>query len=183
MNKKSIILLSFLATSFLAIGQDRIPVQLRSTQWNINILQPSVNFEKSLTDNQSVAFDLGLTGLASSIGKEPQDAIAYSINPYLSGSFRNYYPRKRVQKELRANSGNYIGVITGYNFGAIADNQDSGTTELSNSFFLGPVWGIQRNYQSGIHFGLSLGPGFAVGQNTDLVFTGVGQFQLGFVIN
>ena len=51
------------------------------------------------------------------------------------------------------------------------------------AFYLGPVWGIQRNYKSGIHLGLSLGAGFITGANTNFDFHGVGSFELGFIIS
>ena len=156
------------------ISQDRIAVELNNTQWNLNLLDPSVSFEKSLGDHQSLTLAAGLTGLADEDGA--------SLNPFVRGSFRNYYLRKRVKKELNPNSGNYVGLLTGYNFDSIADDIEGGTTRQSNSFFLGPVWGIQRNYKSGIHLGLSLGPGFGLGNNSDFYFTGVGSFEFGFVI-
>jgi hypothetical protein len=96
--------------------------------------------------------------------------------------FRNYYPRKRVKKDLLPNSGNYIGLLGGYNFNAIAESAEPGETNNSNAFFMGGVWGIQRNYQSGIHLGLNLGAGFIAGEHIDLGLTGLWSFELGFVI-
>ena len=168
----TILLVGLASTGLWA--QERIPVELQNTQFNLNILNPSLSFEKRINDNQSFTLSAGLTGLGDEDGT--------SLNPFVSGSFRNYYLRKRVQKELRSNSGNYIGVMTGYNFGAITDNIEAGSTRGSNSFYLGPVWGIQRNYKSGIHLGISLGAGFAVNNESDFFFTGVGAFEFGFVI-
>lgn len=171
--------ISILATlfGFLAYGafaQDRIGVELQNTQFNLNILDPSISFEKRINDKQSFTLGAGITGLADEDGS--------SVNPFIHGTYRNYYPRKRVKKELNVNSGNYVGVLTGYSFKAITDNVEAGTTRSSNSYYLGPVWGIQRNYNSGIHLGLSLGSGFAIDQGGDLFFTGLGVFQFGFVI-
>ena len=114
-----------------------------------------------------------------------KDDFFYSFNPFITGSFQHYYQRKFVRKELRQNSGNFIGVSAGYYFDAIADNLDHGTTtERANSFTIGPVWGIQRNYQSGIHLKLSLGPGIGFGENaeSDVFFAPAGGFEFGFVI-
>lgn len=161
-------------------AQERIPVSLSNTQFNINVLDPSVSFEKSINDNQSFTAGVGITLL----GDFEEDEGTLSVNPFIRGSYRNYYPRKRVKKELQPNSGNFIGILTGYNFNAIADNTENGTNNrLSNSYYLGPVWGIQRNYQSGIHLGLSIGGGFGVGSNSDIYFTGIGGVEFGFVIN
>ncbi|MCZ6900124.1 MAG: hypothetical protein O7F74_07785 [Bacteroidetes bacterium] len=183
MLKKTSLLLLAIIISFNLLAQDRIPVELRDTQLNINILNPSVSFEKRLSDKQSLTAS---TGFIITAQYEPdlfgEDFLGISLNPFLRGSFRNYYPRKRVNKELKPNSGNYVGLLTGYIFGAVSDNLDFGTTNQSNSFYIGPVWGIQRNYQSGIHLGLSLGFGFGTGKNMDAALIGLGQFQFGFVI-
>jgi hypothetical protein len=90
--------------------------------------------------------------------------------------------RKKQKKELNYNSGNYVGLRGGYNFRAIAENNEPGTPSTEEAFYLGGVWGIQRNYKSGIHLGFSLGAGFATGRNQNLGFTGLGSFELGFVI-
>ena len=69
----------------------------------------------------------------------------------MQAKFRNYYPRKRVKKELGFNSGNYVGMNVGYVFDEIASN---GPVEVLNTVFFTPVWGIQRNYKSNIHLGV-----------------------------
>ena len=174
MKKPVLVIIILLACTTLVKSQERIPVELSNTQWNLNILDPSVSFEKSLGDHQSFTLAAGLTGLADEDGA--------SLNPFVRGSFRNYYFRKKVKKELNPNSGNYVGLLTGYNFDAIADDIEVGTTRHSNSFFAGPVWGIQRNYKSGIHLGFSIGPGFGIDRDSDFYFTGIGAFEFGFAI-
>jgi hypothetical protein len=178
MNKLFTLLFSF--SLILVNAQDRIPADLSDLQFNINILEPSLSVEKRLSDKQSLTFAAGLTQVT---GEDINDDFAYGISPSISASFRNYYPRKKVKKELRPNSGNYIGLVAGYRFSTIADNLDIGNFESEDAFFMGPVWGIQRNYKSGIHLGLSLGGGFQTGKNTDFSFSGVGSFELGFVIS
>jgi len=155
-------------------GQERTPVQLSNTQLNVNILAPSLLLEKRLTDKNSATFAFGLSPLHGN-GE-------ISINPFFRTSFRNYYPRKTVKKELRPNSGNYIGLVGGYYFGSIASSSDYTNVNQSNSYYVGALWGIQRNYQSGIHLGFSIGSGFGAGENMDLKLTGVGELELGFMI-
>ena len=162
---------------FLASAQDRVPVQLNNTQFNLNILAPGATFEKSINQHQSFTLGAGIT----IIGEFEEDQETLSVNPFVNASYRNYYPRKRVKKDLRANSGNYIGILMGYRLSSIADNAENGlSSRLENLYYMGPVWGIQRNYRSGIHLGLSLGAGFALGSDFD--FTGLGEFEFGFVI-
>ena len=144
-------------------AQDKIPVELKDLQYYVTLLDPGVGLEKKIADRQSVTLNFGLTTLMDEHTGTSSDDFGFSLNPYITGDFRNYYNRKRVKKDLRNNSGNYVALRGGYNFGSIADNVDFGTTEVSNSFYMGPVWGIQRNYQSGIHLGLSLGGGFRSG--------------------
>ncbi len=170
-----LILLSIAALQLAA--QERIPVELVNTQFTINILAPGIGFEYGLNDRQSLTLNAGLSSI---IVTDQTDDVDLFIAPFLQGSFRNYYPRKRVKKTLRPNSGNFIALTTGYNFKPTSDNYtdpDFG----GRGFFIGPVWGIQRNYLSGIHLGLSLGPGLGIGED-GAFFTGVGAFEFGFVI-
>ena len=178
--KFKIVLVLLCCGWFLAGAQDRVPVELNNTQFNLNILDPGITFEKSINHNQSFTLGTGITLL----GDYEEDQERYSVNPFVKASYRNYYPRNRVKKELLPNSGNYVGVLSGYNFDSIIDNLESGeSNELANNtYYIGPVWGIQRNYRSGIHLGFSLGAGFAVGNDSDFDFTGLGEFEFGFVI-
>lgn len=178
--KFKIVLILLCSGWFLADAQDRIPVNLNSTQFNLNVLNPSATFEKSINHHQSFTVGVGITMLSD----YEEDQERYSVNPFMQASYRNYYPRKRVNKELLPNSGNYIGVLTGYNFKSIVDNLESGESNsiADNTYYMGPVWGIQRNYRSGIHLGLSIGGGFAIGSDSEVDFKGIGGFEFGFVI-
>ena len=180
---KNLFLIAIVLTgvSMQAAAQDRVPVELKDSQFFISILDPGVAWEKKVADKQSLRFSFGLTMLADEETNFSDD-FGVSLNPVVTGDFRNYYSRKRVKKDLNPNSGNYVALRAGYIFDAITDNVDFGTTETSQSFFMGPVWGIQRNYKSGIHLGLSLGAGFATGNHTDLRATGIGQFNIGFAL-
>ena len=162
--------------------REKIPVDLKSSQLNLNIIEPSFSFEKRLGDNQSFTTSAGVTWLTET-DSEYYEESPYSINPFVRVSFQNYYKRKMVNKVLNPNSGNYFGVSAGYCFDSIKDNLEFGDTERSISFFIGPVWGIQRNYKSGIHLNLSLGPGIGFGESSDAFITGVGGIEFGFVLN
>jgi hypothetical protein len=151
-------------------------------QINLNVLAPSVTLEKMITGNTSATFGVGLTPLSVDNGTGDTIEPEFSINPFLRASYRNYYPRKQVKKELNPNSGNYIGLVAGYYFDSIAKSSELAMFRQSDSFYMGALWGIQRNYQSGIHLGFSIGGGFGTGQNMDLDFVGVGEFEFGFVV-
>lgn len=176
MQKLWISLIALLAFGVLN-AQERIPVELQSDQLTLSILEPAIAYELKLSQNQSLVFRGGLTVLYEDIIDNNDDP---SLHPFVSGSFRNYYARKRVKKELKPNSGNYIALVGGYIFDNITNEEF--VKEQANSWFVGPVWGIQRNYKSGIHLGLSLGGGFGSGDNMNFDFVGIGGFSLGFVL-
>lgn len=164
-----------------SIAQDRIPVELQQSQFTINVLEPAVMFENKLSDKTSVVASAGLTTLGfydPDVNSNPK----VTLNPFLRVGFRNYYMRKKQKKELNFNSGNYIGLLGGYNFSSIAESNEPGTPNAEEAFYLGAVWGIQRNYKSGLHLGFSLGGGFLTGKNESLGFAGLGAFEFGFVI-
>ncbi len=176
---KKLLIPFFMVYAVCLNGQERIPADLRNGQFYINILEPSLSYEMRLADMQSLLLTAGL----STLGEEDiNEDFALGLIPMLQLDFRHYYPRKKVKKELRPNSGNFVGLVTGYNFASIADNLDFGEFDDEKAFFLGPVWGIQRNYQSGIHLSLILGGGFITGSNTDFDAHGIISFELGFVI-
>ncbi len=176
MNYKNLLILSFLMTlTFISNAQDRVAVTLDTQKLYLNILAPGVEGEFKVSENQSISIEgeLSFALVASS-----NENLLSTLNPSLISSFRNYYQRKKVKKELNNNSGNYIGILTGYTFGPIAGN----VSNTGDVFFTGGVWGIQRNYKSGIHLGLSLGLGITTGNNRDLKGTTVGEFNFGLVL-
>ena len=179
MKKSVCLVLAIFLIPYIGFSQEKIPVQLSNVQLNINLLAPSIILEKSITENTSATFGFGLSPLHDYneiTGNE------ISINPFFRTSFRNYYPRKKVEKELKPNSGNYIAGVAGYYFGSIVNSSDYASFDQSNSYYVGAMWGMQRNYQSGIHLGFSIGSGFGAGENMNLKFVGVGEFELGFTI-
>jgi hypothetical protein len=79
------ILVIALATGH-SFGQDRIPVDLKATQFTVNILEPGVMFENKLTEKTSVVASLGLTTLGyydSNINNNPK----VTLNPFLRADF------------------------------------------------------------------------------------------------
>ena len=174
MKKITILLLTLIFAPMLLLGQERIPVELDKTRVYLNIITPGITLEQGLSERLSLTLGAGLSPLY-------QDEKA-SINPFFRTSFRNYYPRKKVKKELGTNSGNFIGLVGGYYFSPISGTGDTDYFRQANSMYFGALWGIQRNYKSGIHLGFSIGSGFGTGDNMDLDFVGVGEFELGFTL-
>ncbi|MEQ8627667.1 hypothetical protein [Ekhidna sp.] len=163
-------------------------VVLSKNQLNINIAPLSLSYEGKIDDNKSFTASAGIAyafEFASEQGGGTE--TAFIVVPYFTSSIRNYYQRTKVKKSnLQNNSGNYIGLFTSYTLEPFGepDNLTEAVAFLENSNVLtvGPVWGIQRNYASGIHLGLSIGPGFQTGKYIDDNFTLVGEFEFGFVL-
>ena len=162
------------------VAQERIPVELKDLNFTLSILAPSVQLEKSINDKQSIAASFGLNSYYNFSDNSFNGDDGSSIHPMVRADFRNYYPRKRVKKDLRSNSGTYIGLRTGYIFESIAEDDDFVRVDRNNAFFMGAIWGIQRNYQSGIHLGLSLGLGFYTNDDNGFEGDGLGEFRFGF---
>ena len=183
---KKILVISLTIFTFSVQGQK---VELSDNQFNINIAPLTASYERKIDENKSFTLSGGIAYGArfesSSDGGAEGTFIAV---PFMDGSFRNYYKRKRIKKDnLRNNSGNYFGLYTSYSFDALGEpsslNELTAHLENSKVFTIGPVWGFQRNYASGIHFGLSIGPGYTMGEYIESDFTFVGGLEFGFVLN
>jgi len=160
---------------FQSYAQDRIPVQLTDNQFSVNFFAPTLNYERSISDNQTLNFNFGLFDYAAFSN---DDDTEFQLGPSVGVSFRNYYARKKVKKELLPNSGNYFGVTSKYVFGITTND------EIEQSPIIGGVvWGMQRNYQNGFRLGLELGTGLVTGRNVDTGLVPIANFNLGFVIN
>lgn len=100
---KKILTLALCIYSISLFSQDRIPVELQNSKVYLNIITPSIGFEQKVSANQSLLFRGGIR-LHAEVDEETDD-FEGGLLPYAELEFRNYYPRKRVKKELRTNSG------------------------------------------------------------------------------
>ena len=177
-------ILTLLCAAFtLNVAYAQIPVELQDYQINGNFLATGLSMEKRISDNQSITLGLSFTPLYEEYTTGVETHSDFGMGTTLYSSFRNYYDRNRVRKELRKNSGNYVGALVLYNFDVIgADRDVFFDSQFSKVFEAGVVWGFQRNYQSGIHLGLSIGLGVTSGGNQDLDMTIPGTFEFGFVL-
>ncbi len=165
----------------------QVPVELSPTQFTLSVLPLMAHLESKLTDHQSITFGGGLIYSAYYSDVNGEGEFEFYTTPFLTASLRNYYKRKYVRKDnLRQNSGNYVAFLATYQFDTIVDIDGLGVLETDlNSFTLGPVWGFQRNYGSGIHLDLSMGLGYRTGQSNEVIsiekgITFIGGFELGF---
>ncbi|GEM_PF-2642931 len=180
----SITTLLVLQSSFIKAQE---PVDLAPIQFTVSLLPLMAHIEGKVSDKQSLTFGggLGYSAFYSEVNGEGD--FEFFSTPFLTASFRNYYNRKFVRKDnLKQNSGNYIALLGNYQFENLVDLGVLGTGETGlDSFSIGPVWGIQRNYGSGIHLDLSVGVGYRVGQSDEFIeiesgLTLIGGFELGY---
>lgn len=178
----------FFSNRAFSQGQE---VTLDPAQLTVDIFPLIVHIELKLGKKNSFTLGGGLTyNLYFESGSLGRD-----ISPFFTSSLRNYYRRKRVNKSnLRNNSGNYVGILSTYAFNTLVSVDGTIFETDLDSFSVGPVWGFQRNYASGIHLDLSIGPGFITEIHTqndnsrspvyiDSPFTFIGRFEFGFKFN
>lgn len=186
--KRHLILPLFIIFSFSTLAQ--IPVKLSKGQVKLMLIGPGISYETKISEKSSMTIHarLGSELIRHEYAAPSQEPTRwyYAIYPNVTFEKRVYYDRKKVKKKnLLPNSGNYYGMVAGYNFGIIADSFDNPHVQglEDESFFAGPVWGMQRNYRSGFHFGFSIGLGLLRDKHANVKGTGLADLTIGFVIN
>lgn len=191
MKKSPLLTFAFLTFSFIQIqvaAQDR-EVTLDPTQITVSIFPLMLHLEAKVGEKQSITVGGGLAYSLYYQNINGQGNLESYSSPFLTGSFRNYYTRKRVKKDnLKNNSGNYVGLYTFYQFQTPVDVGIGTIDSDLNAISIGPVWGIQRNYANGIHLDLSLGLGYIGYEsdenlNVENRFDIIGGFEFGFRFN
>lgn len=145
--------------------------------FKINIIPLNFSYELATGNQQTITPQVGFH--ANVMGHD--ENFYYSVNPVLSVFYRNYYNmEKRVKKGKRTakNSANYFGGMAIYNFSALTTSMNE-KGDASNFFYIGPMWGIQRNYKSHISLGLYFTMGLAQ-KRFGTVIEGGFEFTFGF---
>lgn len=161
---------------FLICGTS-IYSQTTESQFSLNILTPSAEYELALTDHSTIDVDLG-------IGFGYQESIAgsaFGIFPGFEAQYRYYYNfENRADKNLKTseNSANYITAIASITGG----DPLIGNLRYSSDYgiLIGPAWGLQRVYDSGFKLNLNLGVGYGFDDNDNSYVAPIFGLQLGF---
>lgn len=164
-----VIILIFGCTNVL-VAQGTIEPDLADTQVKATLLPLGLALEQKIGDKQTLNIGVGAQLTFYSYNDSFQGSgTEVFLTPFVTGEFRNYYNRKQVKKELEQNSGNYVALLGGYVMERFGGNDDAVILidSFENSFFIGPVWGMQRNYQTGFHLNLSIGLGYQSGDYLD----------------
>lgn len=178
-----ILFLVLITTTQHSFGQGTIAPELNKTQIRATILSLGVSVEQKLGEKQSFNLIAGMQPGFSSYTEVPGGTeYDFYVAPFVTGEIRNYYNRKYVKKELGPNSGNYVALAAGYNMSRINNDKGKDFYEESyeNSFFVGPVWGIQRNYKNGFHLNFSIGLGYQSGEHLDGAIRTISTGGIGF---
>ena len=153
--------------------------QESTNQFSLNFLIPSVEYEVAVSENATVDAMLGM-GFGyhdASYLDEPE----YGVYPQFQAQYRYYYNfKKRMQKGKKTseNSGNYIAATAIFSSG----EPIIGEMHLNKDYsgFVGPVWGLQRVYNSNFKLNLNLGLGLGFNDRQDTYLSTRIGVQLGF---
>lgn len=175
--KKTLVIIC-MTFSMLGIAQNDA-TSVKGQMFKAKLFMPGIEYEIGLTQKTSLNLAIG-TGL-SVIGGSNRDT-EFGVFPVFGGSYRYYYNfEKRASKNKKTsfNSGNYLALVSSFTstepiIGDIEANIDY-------SLAVGPVWGLQRTYNSKLNIDLQLGLGYAFDDQNNYITPIVG-FSLGWVI-
>jgi hypothetical protein len=157
--KKVYLLLSALLIATALTAQNEQADGVEKAIHKINIIPVSYSWEARVAQTQTVMLQpsFGLNWFSSG-------AVVPAIQ--LNSFFRHYYNfEKRNAKGKRTikNSANWVGAVMGFSFWNAAWSNTVSNDDYIPYWFVGPVWGIQRNYRSHFSLGITLGPTLSVG--------------------
>lgn len=170
---KQILLCLSLLISLTSFAQET------TNQFALNFLIPSVEYETAISENSTIdaMFGFGFGYHDASY----LDEAEYGIYPNFQAQYRHYYNlKKRLEKgkKVSENSGNYIALSGNFSSG----EPIIGEMRLNNDYsgFVGPLWGLQRVYNSNFKLNLNLGFGMGFNDREDPYFATHIGLQLGF---
>lgn len=183
MQRAFFILTFFVVVSSTVFGQES--PELTNTQVRATFLPLGISLEQKVGGMQTIAIAAGLqVSFYAYSDTFAGSGSEFFLAPFISAEFRNYYARRRVKKkDLGVNSGNYVALAAGRVMERIGGSENSFLlNSQENSSFVGPVWGMQRNYASGFHLNFSIGLGYQSGDyfESGIGFIGTGGLGLYF---
>lgn len=185
--KKTIITFTLLLSCiFRCYAQ--IEPEFDNTKFYLNLLTPGISIEKLISGKTTIEVSGDLVPINFVYESNTGFSRYYfAISPRLKSDLRFYYNRRKQKKELMKNSGNFVALTGGYFLNSVYNNLPSlysskAPTPFDGSFYVSPLWGIQRNYKSGFHFLLTFGYGISGGNNKEMEGIFVSDLILGFTI-
>lgn len=130
--------------------------------WKLNLITPSLEFEKSLSPKITLAQKAGITYSGSHPPlTEPSisTGLLLQLAPFYDIQARRYYnfeKRKAKGKPIENNNGNYLTLRAQY----VGPEITASFVRYSpHTFKIGPHWGLQRN-EGRIQYYFNIGPAY-----------------------
>lgn len=149
-----------------------------TSQFSLNFLIPSAEYEFSVSENSTVD---AIAGLGFGYHDSSFSDSEFGVFPQFMGQYRYYYnfkKRNKKGKKTLENSGNYIAAVAVFSSG----DPIFGDLEHSKDYsgFVGPAWGLQRVYGGNFKLNLNLGLGLGFNDAGDSYFSPLVGLQLGW---
>ena len=180
MKRITLLIMMVLSTTLFAFGQPE-EARVEKSLLSVYFIPLKISYEQGLGKSNTLEIGGGINGVTWFENTGDFDEFRFAVVPFAETTFRNYYNlEKRQEKGKRTamNSGNYWGIHARYHFEAFAGDTDG---HEFKSFFIAPVWGFQRNYNSQFSLGMDFGLG--AGFNGDgAYFSPLIRLKLGFVL-
>lgn len=178
--KKFILLVILLsAPAIFAQSVDDPDLPGTTDQFSLNLVFTSIEYEKSISQFSTIdgMVKFGFAYHDASYLDEPE----YGVFPFLELGYRRYYNfqnRIAKAKKVSENSGNYLGGIVNVGGGdPLFGNMDN---RMDFFGMIGPVWGLQRVYNSNIKLNLNLGVAYTWNNFGEQGLAPIVGFQLGY---
>ena len=189
MKNLCILLVASLGLFSVTVQAQETDLRTKKHLGKVNLLVPGIEYEAALGDFTTidVSGNIGFQFAAFEYFDETETEIF--VRPSLEAQLRQYYNyRKRdgKGKNTKNNSANFIALYTSYMFRPF-NQPDNPLFETGSVFIIGPVWGINRTYDSGLALSLVLGGGYynetyELESLDNSYFSIIGNFKLGFAI-
>lgn len=160
-------MLGFILSGFFTKAQEVKEVSVEKDLYGVQLglLSTSFYYETKLHRKISLRSEIGLTlGIATLDYENPaiKDKTATLIAPYLSLEPRWYYGlerRKRLEKNVKNNSSNYISLLTTYK-SFKTSLMNTGNFDVVSAILIIPKYGIRRAFAKHFNYEFSAGLGY-----------------------
>ncbi|MDC6387118.1 hypothetical protein PP182_00375 [Maribacter sp. PR1] len=151
-------------------------VNLERHQFKFDLLSPGISYELGLFKNVSASGGLGF-GYAT---YEEGYAVGLTLHTRVR-YYHNFNRRKRMNKNVSGNSGNYIAAARSIFFSQVRLATNIDGPDDFNLGVYGVTYGIQRTYENGFNFNAELGAGYYRGDGVPSGYGPLINFTFGWV--
>jgi len=162
---KKITILGFILISIIAKAQEEASVEKNLYGVQLGIVNASFYYETQLDRKITLRTEAGLNLVSSTKEYDDptiEDNTTTQISPYLTLEPRWYYSldrRKRLEKNIKNNSSNYISLRTSYDFTKMPLIQN-GDFDIAPALSIVPKFGMRRVFAKHFNYEFSGGVGY-----------------------